>query len=74
MNGYKISILILTDGESGRNIPHQKISSRKKQAIEACKILGIDKINFLDFPDQMTRGSPTTLAISIALPEITTAS
>ena len=51
-NKDKISILILTDGESGRKIPHQKISSRKKQANEACKILGIDKINFLDLPDQ----------------------
>jgi len=51
-NKDKISILILTDGESGRKTPYQKISSRKKQAKEACKILGIDKINFLDFPDQ----------------------
>ena len=47
----KISILIVADGESSRG-KNENISIRQKQAIQACSILGINDIEFLNFPDQ----------------------
>jgi LmbE family N-acetylglucosaminyl deacetylase len=51
--GAKISCLFLSDGESSRKHPkiNKLISERRKQAIKAGKILGINKINFGNFPD-----------------------
>ena len=51
--GAKISALFLSDGESSRK--HSKINKlikdRKKQAVQAGKILGIKKMIFGNFPD-----------------------
>ena len=51
--GAKISALFLSDGESSRK--HSKmnklIMDRKKQAVQAGKILGIKKMIFGNFPD-----------------------
>lgn len=50
--GDKITVMIFADGESAREKTKDRIKARKKQAIEAGKILGIDKIIFLDYMDQ----------------------
>ena len=50
--GDKISVLIFTDGESARGKSDSKIKMRQKQAKKAAKELGIEKIEFLNYPDQ----------------------
>ena len=59
-NGNQIFILFFTDGESSRNkTTKDDILLRKKQAKNACKILGIKKVKFLDYPDQKLDTFPT---------------
>lgn len=48
----EVFVLIVADGESARQKNKLKIKTRKKQAQNASKILGIKKIEFLEFPDQ----------------------
>ena len=59
-NGVKISGLFLSDGESSRKHPkiNKLILERKKQAINAGKILGIKKIIFGNFPDNSMDSVP----------------
>ena len=49
--GAKISVLFLSDGESSRKDPkiNKLILERKKQATEAARILGVQKIFFGNF-------------------------
>lgn len=51
--GNQIFVLFFTDGESSRNkTTKNDILQRQKQAKNACKILGIKKVKFLNYPDQ----------------------
>lgn len=51
-NGDKVRVLYMTDGESSRNNKKTNaINKREKSAIKSQKILGIEKINFLNLPD-----------------------
>ena len=47
----KVSVLIIADGETSRE-SHSKIEIRQKQAVQACSILGISDVEFLNYPDQ----------------------
>ena len=47
----KVSVLIIADGETSRE-SHSKIEVRQKQAVQACSILGISDVEFLNYPDQ----------------------
>jgi len=47
----KIFVLIIADGESSRG-NFSRVNVRKKQAKNACSIIGINKLEFLDYPDQ----------------------
>ena len=47
-NGNQIFVLFFTDGESSRNKTTKDIILRQKQARNACKILGIKKVKFLN--------------------------
>ena len=51
-NGNQIFVLFFTDGESSRNKTTKDIILRQKQARNACKILGIKKVKFLNYPDE----------------------
>ena len=65
--GAKISALFLSDGESSRK--HSKINKliedRKKQAVQAGKILGIKKMIFGNFPDNSMDTIPILKIIQI---------
>ncbi len=58
--GAKISVLFLSDGESSRKHPkiNKLILERKKQATEAARILGVQKIFFGNFPDNSMDSVP----------------
>jgi len=58
--GAKISGLFLSDGESSRKHPRIKqfILDRKRQAIKAGKIIGINRLIFGDFPDNSMDSVP----------------
>ena len=58
--GAKISGLFLSDGESSRKHPRIKklILDRKKQAIKAGKVIGINRLIFGDFPDNSMDSVP----------------
>ena len=59
-NGNQIYVLFFTDGESSRNkTTKDDIILRQKQAEDACKLLGIKKVKFLDYPDQKLDTFPT---------------
>ena len=54
--GAKIEVLFIADGVSSRNrkkksLERQELLERKKSCKLATKILGINKITFLDLPD-----------------------
>ncbi|WP_009993052.1 PIG-L deacetylase family protein [Saccharolobus solfataricus] len=54
--GYKISVIIVTDGRYGSPDDKLKGSSelieiRRQEALRATKILGIDEVKFLNFED-----------------------
>lgn len=51
-NGSQIFVLFFTDGETARKKNSKAVLLRKKQAIDACKILGVKKTKFLDYPDE----------------------
>lgn len=53
MNGDTVNILFLSDGVSSRNksVPRQEMKLRKKAALNAAKILGAFRPEFLSFPD-----------------------
>jgi len=57
MKKDNIAILIVADGETSRDI-HTKIESRQKQSIQACSILGISNIEFLNYADQKLDSIP----------------
>ena len=50
--GDKVHVLIFADGESARGKSDSKIKTRQKQAKKAAKELGVEKIKFLNYPDQ----------------------
>ena len=50
-NKSKINCLIFTDGELARR-KNTRIQQRKNQSMNAAKVLGINKIDFLGFVDQ----------------------
>lgn len=52
LNGSKVSVLIFTDGQFGRDMTSKGIEMRKQQSRKACKILGIRNVKFLDYKDQ----------------------
>ena len=58
--GAKISGLFLSDGESSRKHPRikQLILDRKRQAIKAGKVIGINRLIFGDFPDNSMDSVP----------------
>ncbi len=47
-----VFVLIVSEGESARGEKISKIAQRKKQSENACKLLGVKKIKFLDYEDQ----------------------
>jgi N-acetylglucosamine malate deacetylase 1 len=51
-NGDQVFVLFFTDGETARKKDSKDVILRKKQAIAACKILGIKKTKFLNYPDE----------------------
>ena len=53
----KISILIVADGETSRT-KNIGIEKRQQQAIDACKILGINDVEFLNYEDQKLDSIP----------------
>ena len=67
--GYKINILFLSNGVSARNIVNKKmqknISLRRKSAQNAGKILGINKIDFFDLPDNKFDSVPLLRIIKL---------
>jgi LmbE family N-acetylglucosaminyl deacetylase len=58
-NGDFISVIIFADGESSRNKSSKEITQRRKQSQQACKILGIQNIKFLNYKDQILDTIPT---------------
>lgn len=54
----KIFVLFLSEGESARGKSNKKIVVRKNHAKKACAILGVQKIKFLDYPDQKLDSIP----------------
>lgn len=55
-NGDEIKLIILADGESARG--EGDISGRKQMSEDAGKILGIQSIEFFDFPDNKMDSVP----------------
>jgi LmbE family N-acetylglucosaminyl deacetylase len=53
-----VQVLIFSEGETARGKKNSKISMRQKQTHNACKILGIKKIKFLQYPDQKLDSVP----------------
>lgn len=51
--GFKIYSVFFSDGETARNVKNitKKINNRIKAAKKSCKILGIKKVFFHNFPD-----------------------
>ena len=53
--GYEVFVLLMSDGESSRNIQAKrlknKINLRRKACEKSCKVLGVKKPEFEDFPD-----------------------
>ena len=49
-NGDSVSVLILSDGETSRGTGID-VDKRHEQALQASKVLGVDKIFFESFPD-----------------------
>jgi LmbE family N-acetylglucosaminyl deacetylase len=52
-NGDQVFVVIFADGESARNNSKKNIVMRKNQAKKVASILGIKKIKFLDYRDQI---------------------
>ena len=50
--GNKIFVIVVATGQFGRDDSKRGILKRKNQCKECGSILGIDKIEFLDYPDQ----------------------
>lgn len=50
---HEIMVVFFTDGQSARDSSIKKIKKRQQNAKDACKILGIDKIEFLNYKDQL---------------------
>ncbi len=51
-SGCIVDLLIMTDGEGSRGTVHEKdISNRKLAAIKSSKMLGVNNITILDYPD-----------------------
>ena len=48
----EVFVLVCATGQFSRNESSIGIQKRKVQCEEACSILGIDKLEFLDYPDQ----------------------
>ena len=72
-----VYVLVFADGEWSRKNREYRILERKKQAQKACKILGIKKIQFLDYLDQKLDTVPLSelsskieAAINLWKPEI----
>jgi len=53
VNGDSVFLLIFADGESARVKSLSKIKRRKLEAMKAANVLGIKKINFLGYADQI---------------------
>jgi len=53
LNKDRVEVLIFADGESSRDDSMKKIEKREMQAEKACKILGVKKVEFLRYEDQM---------------------
>jgi LmbE family N-acetylglucosaminyl deacetylase len=52
LEGKKIFVLIFTDGQFGRDKSSKGIRQRQEQARKACSILGIERVEFLNYEDQ----------------------
>jgi len=50
--GDKIKVLVFATGQFGRDDSSKGIENRKNQCKNACSILGVKKIKFLDYADQ----------------------
>lgn len=59
-NGDKINVLIFTTGQFGRDETDNGILERAKQGKKACKILGVNKVEFLGYEDQKLDSIPLT--------------
>lgn len=73
--GYKIKCIFLTDGESSRNIKHNKILEKKiilreKQALKVSKYLKFIKPSFFRLPDNRIDEIPLIKVIKIIENEI----
>lgn len=49
--GNDLTVLVLADGVTSRNAIRESVSSRKRSAMSALKVLGCSKVIFGDFPD-----------------------
>lgn len=58
--GDEVDVVIMADGESSRTLQNEKdhILKRESCTLDACKILGIDKVDFLRMPDNQMDSLP----------------
>jgi LmbE family N-acetylglucosaminyl deacetylase len=53
-----VNVLIFATGQYGRDSSDEGILKRKNQGKQACKILGVDEVEFLDYEDQLLENLP----------------
>lgn len=53
--GDRVSVLIMTDGVTAR---HSMVEPQKAAARNACRVLGVQDLHFVDLPDQRLDGLP----------------
>jgi len=56
--GHVCNVIFFTDGQFGRNTTKKGIEERKSNAKKACRTLGIDKVEFLNYKDQTLDAIP----------------
>lgn len=57
-NGCKVKVIFITDGAGAGSLPEGAVAVRRKEAIAALAVLGVDDMVFLDEPDGSFRNSP----------------
>lgn len=67
--GHKIFLCVVSDGSAGVKKKDLMIKARKKACLKSAKILGINKVEFLDLPDMMLDNIPQ-LEINLKLEKI----
>jgi len=68
-SGHTINLCVVSDGSAGVKNKKAMIESRKKACLQSAKLLGINKVEFLKFPDMKLDDVPQ-LEINLKLEKI----